>query len=57
VVALVLQLDGDAPRFVEQPRAATRCGVALPLLALRPESPVLHLKAELALARHGLSVG
>ena len=49
-VALVLRLDADAPRHVE-------LGCPLPLLRLRPGSPVLHLQAELALARFGMDVG
>ena len=53
-VALVLQLDGAAPRFVEAAESAERAGVKVPLLRLRPDGAVLHLKAELALARFGL---
>lgn len=53
-VALVLTLDPDAPRFVEQAEQAERAGVALPLVRLWPDSPVLALRAELALDRHGL---
>lgn len=54
-VALVLALDPQAPRFVEAAETATRAGIALPLLLLAPEGPVLHLKAELALERYGLA--
>jgi hypothetical protein len=56
-VALVLALDPAAPRFVEAPESTERAGIALPLLRLSPAGPVLHLKAELALARYGLSCG
>lgn len=52
-VSLILRLDSAAPRYVE---AAERCVIAgtdLPLLRLWPDSPVLALRAELALARHG----
>jgi serine kinase of HPr protein (carbohydrate metabolism regulator) len=56
-VALVVLLDPAAPRFVEQAEAAERGGLALPLLRLAPEGPLLHLKAELALARFGLTTG
>ena len=52
-VALVILLDEGAPRFVEAPDQAERCGISLPLLRLWPHSPVLHLRAELALARFG----
>lgn len=53
-VALVLVLDPQAPRFVEAPESITRVGIALPLLRLSPNSPVQHLKAELALENYGL---
>jgi serine kinase of HPr protein (carbohydrate metabolism regulator) len=56
-VALVLRLDRAAPRFVDAAGTAEIAGVALPLLHLSPEGPVLHLKAELALERFGLSPG
>jgi len=53
-VALVLRLDPGAPRFIEgAPRVAV-CGVDLPEIALWPGSPVLALRAEMALAAHGL---
>jgi hypothetical protein len=53
-VALLLVLDAQAPRFVEAPESVTRAGIALPLLRLRPDGAVLHLKAELALTHYGL---
>lgn len=56
-VALVLLLDPAAPRFVDAADTTTRAGVALPLLRLSPEGPVLHLKAERALTHYGLSFG
>lgn len=51
VVALVLVLDSDAPRFIEAPEQCERNGVALPLIRL--DAP-LAIKAELALTRFGL---
>ena len=54
-VALVLMLDPDAPRFIEQAEAAARAGITLPLVRLWPDSPVLHLRAEAALERYGLT--
>ena len=54
-VALVLRLDEDGPRHVEAAATVERAGIALPLLRLWPDSPVLHLQAELALARFGLA--
>jgi len=53
-VALVLLLDREAPRFIEQAEQVVRRGVSLPMIRLWPASPVLHLRAELALDRHGL---
>ncbi|BBC73754.1 serine kinase [Altererythrobacter sp. B11] len=53
-VALALALDPAAPRFVEQAEQATRGGLAVPLVRLWPESPVLGLRAEYALEIHGL---
>ena len=54
-VALVLQLDREAVRFVEAAESVERAGVSLPMLRLWPDGPVLHLKAELALERYGLA--
>ena len=54
-VALVLMLDADAPRHVEAPEPATRAGVAVPLVRLWPDSPVLALRAEWALRHYGLA--
>ena len=56
-VALVLMLDPAAPRFVETPESVERAGIAVPMLRLAPEGPVLHLKAERALTYYGLSLG
>lgn len=55
-VALVLALDLYAPRHVEAAELSERAGFALPLLRLWPDSPVLALKAELALQKFGLAV-
>lgn len=53
-VALVLLLDREAPRYIEQAESAERCGVTVPLIQLWPDSPALPLRAELALQRYGL---
>lgn len=53
--ALVLRLDEAAPRFVEAAERVVLAGLALPLIRLWPGSAALALKAELALARYGLS--
>lgn len=54
-VALVLRLDDAAPRFIDAAESCSILGIPLPLVQLWPGSPVLHLKAELALARYGLA--
>lgn len=54
--ALVLRLDREAPRYVEAAESVEIAGIMLPLLRLWPDGPVLHLKAELALARFGLDL-
>ncbi len=56
-VALVLALDEAAPRFIETAQTVERAGVAIPCIRLWPHSPVLPLRAELALARYGVSAG
>lgn len=56
-VALVLRLDEAAPRFVEAAETAVLEGIAVPLVRLWPGSPVLHLRAELALQRYGTTLG
>jgi serine kinase of HPr protein (carbohydrate metabolism regulator) len=53
-IALVLQLDADAPRFVEQASRVTIAGISLPQILLWPGGAVVHLRAELALELHGL---
>lgn len=53
-VAMVLLLDDTAPRFPEEIEQVERFDVMLPLVRLWPQSPVLHLRAELALARFGI---
>jgi hypothetical protein len=53
-VALVLTLDPRAPRFIAAAETAVRGGVPLPLVRLYPDTPVLALRAELALRQYGL---
>ena len=52
--ALVLRLDPAAPRYVEAAEPYGLLGVAVPLIRLWPDSPVLALRAEAALVRYGL---
>ena len=54
-VALVLRLDETAPRFIDAAESCTVLGVVLPQVRLWPGGAVLHLKAELALTRYGLT--
>lgn len=53
-VALVIMLDGEAPRFITEAETTIRHGAALPLIRLWPDSPVLALRAEFALNHYGL---
>ncbi len=53
-VALVIMLDPAAPRFIEVAETIVRHGIALPLVRLWPDSPVLALRTELALRHFGL---
>lgn len=53
-VALVLQLDQTAERYIEGAELVERAGATLPLVRLWPGGKVLAVKAELALASYGL---
>lgn len=55
-IGLVIRLDPEAPRFIDAPEAVTIEGVTLPLVRLYPDSPVIALRAELALQAHGLNI-
>lgn len=55
-VSLLVRLDADAPRFIGTPDLVEICGIALPLVRLWPGTPVLHLRAEMALSVHGLTI-
>lgn len=52
-VALVIWLDSAAPRFIDAADTIVIADVCVPLVRLYPDSPILALRAELALARHG----
>lgn len=52
-VALRIRLDEGAPRYIEQAEQTELAGVTVPAIHLWPESPVLALRAEWALALHG----
>lgn len=53
-ICLKLQLDRDAPRHIERPDRESLLNVDIPVLRLWPDSPVLGLRAELALRQYGL---
>ncbi|MDR7102779.1 HPr kinase/phosphatase C-terminal domain-containing protein [Croceicoccus sp. BE223] len=53
--ALVLTLDQAAPRHVEAADSIVRQGVRLPRLSFWPDSTVGAIRAEMALALHGLT--
>lgn len=53
-VALIIQLDANAPRLPQGAKITELAGHSIPTIALYPDSPVLHLRAEQALARFGL---
>lgn len=53
-VALVLTADRAPPRFVEKAGALTIEGIAIPALAFDLAAPAAALRAEYALALHGL---
>lgn len=53
-VCLKLQLDPGAPRHVDRAECETIHGIAIPTLSLWPDTPVLALRAELAMRLYGL---
>ena len=54
-VALVLRLDAGAPRLPDPVEQRQLLGRPVPLLLLRPHAGALALRAEYALAVHGLA--
>lgn len=55
-VALHICLDIEPPRFIDSPVERKFAGVNVPSVMLWPDSPVLALRAEMALARFGLEL-
>lgn len=55
-VDLLIQLDEQAPRYIDGPADRKVEGVTLPSISLWPDSPVLALRAEMALSRFGLGL-
>lgn len=56
-VALLVRLDPAAPRFIDRADSVTIAGIAVPMVLLYPDSPVLALRAEAALRLYGLPLG
>lgn len=54
-LALVVRLDSDAPRHIEEASVAELLGNLVPEIALFPDALSLALRAEWALRRHGAS--
>jgi serine kinase of HPr protein (carbohydrate metabolism regulator) len=54
-LCLALRLTRDVQRLPTKPQTFPLLGTSLPLIALWPESHVLHLRAEQALALYGLA--
>ena len=54
-IALVIALDPEAQRFIDAPEERGLLGVMVPMVRLWPDSPVLALRAELALERYGIA--
>lgn len=54
-VCLKLKLDPDAPRYIDRAECESMDLVDIPLVRLWPDSPVLALRAELALRHYGLT--
>lgn len=53
-LALVLAITFDAPRFIEQAEAVAIAGRPIPSIAFDPRGPATAVRAEYALALHGL---
>lgn len=55
-LALAIRLDPEAPRFIDSAGMVRIAGADLPLVRLFPDSPVLALRAEIALRTFGLMI-
>lgn len=53
-VALLIELNRTAPRWIERCQQRTILGVAIPEILLTPDSAILAIKAEMALQAYGL---
>jgi serine kinase of HPr protein (carbohydrate metabolism regulator) len=55
-VALLVELNRAAPRWIERSQHRMLLGLAMPEILLSPDSRVLAIKAEMALQAYGLKV-
>lgn len=53
-VALLIELNRAAPRWIEHSQQRVILGIAVPEILLSPESQVLAIKAEMALQAYGV---
>jgi HPr kinase/phosphorylase len=53
-VALLIELNRSAPRWIERPPQRQILGISIPEVVLEPGSSVLAIKAEMALQAYGL---
>ncbi len=54
-VILLIRLDPDAPRFIEEAQQTEIAGVSVPAIALFPDTPVLPLRAEWAVRKYAVT--
>lgn len=55
-VALLIELNRSAPRWIERALQRTILGIAIPEVMIEPVGSVLAIKAEMALQAYGLKV-
>lgn len=55
-VALLIELNRSAPRWIERPQQRTILGIPIPEVMIEPGGSVLAIKAEMALQAYGLKV-
>jgi len=53
-LCLVVRLDEDAPRYIDEAQHTTIEGADLPMVRISPVGPNVALKAEIALEKYGL---
>lgn len=54
VLAVVIRLDPQAPRYIERPEMTEIAGITLPLVRIWPQNHPPAIKVELALRHYGL---